>query len=146
MLLEALKVLVAGLLALSVAGVAADDKKDKPTDAKKILGTWTIESFMEGGQKAKKEAIEDIKVTITAEKITVTQGAKEQEYTYTLDSTQKPRAIDLKNAKGDTVAGIYKLEGDKLTVCFARRGDRPAQFESEKGTSVVLEVLKREKN
>jgi hypothetical protein len=32
-----------------------------------------------------------------------------------------------------------------MTVCFARRGDRPTEFASKEGTSVVLLVLKREK-
>jgi uncharacterized protein (TIGR03067 family) len=149
MFLDRLKVLVLSVAVVFAfgAGQARADEKDKPTDEKKILGTWTIESFMEGGKKADKELIKDAKVTITADgKIKLTRGEQEEEFTYTLDSTQKPKEINLTNSKDKTASGIYKLEGDKLTVCFARQGgDRPLDFASEKGSAVVLQVLKREK-
>jgi uncharacterized protein (TIGR03067 family) len=151
---DRLKVLVAGLLALSIAGVAAfglrqarADEAAKATDEKKIAGTWTVVSFEEGGEKAKKETIKGVEVTFTEDgKYTVKQGAKEQDFTHTLDATKKPKEFNGTNSKGHTVAGIYKLEGKKLTVCFARRGDRPTEFVSDKGTSVVLIVLERPKD
>jgi uncharacterized protein (TIGR03067 family) len=152
MFLDRLKMHAAGLLALSVAGVVVAfigqgraDEAAKTTDEKQILGTWTVVSFEEGGQKAAKETIKEVEVTFAADgKYTVKQGAKEEEFTYTLDPTQKPKEFNGKNRSGKMVSGIYKLEGKKLTVCYARRGDRPAEFASEKGTSVVLIVLKRD--
>jgi uncharacterized protein (TIGR03067 family) len=151
---DRLKLHVAGLLALSVVGgvvafgirQARADDAAKTTDEKKILGTWTIVSFEEGGKKAAKEKIKDVEVTFTADgKYTVKRGAKEEEFTYTLDPSQKPKEINIKSSKGQIASGIYKLEGKKLTVCYPRRGDRPTDFTSEEGTSIVLIVLEREK-
>jgi uncharacterized protein (TIGR03067 family) len=146
-------VLVTGLLALSVAVTIAvvtrqsrAEEKDAPKDEEKILGTWAVVSWEEGGEKAPQDMIKDVKVTFAADgKMTVKQGEKEQDLTYQLDPAQKPKAFEATNAKGLTGLGIYKLDGDNLTICFARRGDRPTEFASKEGTSVVLQVLKREK-
>jgi uncharacterized protein (TIGR03067 family) len=148
MFLDKLKV-----LALSVAVIIAvdarhshADEKDAPKDEEKILGTWTIVSWEEGGEKVAQDVIKGVKVTFAADgKMTVKQGEKEQEFTYQLDPAQKPKAIDGTNAQGQTVLGIYKLDRDSLTICYARGGDRPTEFASKKDTSVGLQVLKREK-
>jgi uncharacterized protein (TIGR03067 family) len=122
---------------------AADTKKDE----EKILGSWTIVSFEESGKKAADAAIQDTKVTFTADgKITVKRGEQVEEFTYKLDPTQKIKEFNGTNSQGKTINGIYKLEGDSLTVCFDRAGGgRPSEFASGDGTTIVLEVLKREK-
>jgi RNA polymerase sigma factor (sigma-70 family) len=160
MFLTKVKIVAVVVLALCVAGTVAvmgarralADKpaaagKDKAAkDEEKILGTWDVVSFEEGGQKAPAEAIKEAMVIFAAGgKMTAKQGEKEQEFTYELDPTKKPKEFNGTNDKGQTVRGIYKLDGDELTICFARRGDRPTEFVSKEDTTVVLEVLKREK-
>jgi uncharacterized protein (TIGR03067 family) len=154
MFLDRLKVLEAGLLALCAAAAIAflsmqsarADKKKAVKDEKAILGTWTVESYQEGGQKAAKEVIETLSVVFSADgKMKAIQGEKEQELTWKLDPGKKPKQFSVTNDKGREVLGIYKLDGDTLTVCWARGGDRPDEFASKKGTSVVLQVLKRQK-
>jgi RNA polymerase sigma factor (sigma-70 family) len=153
MFLSKVKGVAAGLLGLCVAlaillggtrWALAD--KEAAKDEEKILGTWDLVSIMEGGQKAPPEAIKEAKVTFAADgKMTVQQGLREQEFTYKLDPARTPKEFSGTNAKDRTVLGIYKLDEDTLTACYSRTGDRPTEFASPEGTTIVLEVLKREK-
>jgi RNA polymerase sigma factor (sigma-70 family) len=154
MFLSKLKVLAAGLLALclavAIAAVGARqalaDKKEAPKDEEKILGTWAVVSGEEGGQKAPEERIKQAKLIFAADgKLTAKLGEREQEFTYQLGPAKKPKEFSVMDDKGRTMLGIYKLDGDTLTVCYDRSGDRPAEFASPEGTTVVLEVFKRVK-
>jgi RNA polymerase sigma factor (sigma-70 family) len=161
MLLSKWKVVAAVVLALSLAAAvmvvgarqaladkpaAADKEKDQKGE-ENILGAWTVESAEEGGQKAPEGAFALAKLIFAADaKITVTQpDGAETEGTYKLDPTKKPKEFSYTNHNGLTASGIYKLEGDTLTVCYDPAGDPPTEFVSKQGTSVRLQVLKREK-
>src|SRR5262249_25654996 len=72
--------------------------------------------------------------------------------TFKVDSSQKPKSIDMRIEEGHdehqglTSWGIYELEGDELTWCFDEPGSgkRPKAFVTEEGTSIQLVKLKRE--
>jgi RNA polymerase sigma factor (sigma-70 family) len=160
MLLNKLKILAAMLLVLTIVGAGiglwsrlalADEpalagKVEATKDEQTILGTWVLASGEEGGQNAPPERLQDATVTFAeGGKMTTKQGGREHELTFKLDPAKNPKEFSATNEQGRTVLGIYKLEADTLTVCFDRNGEMPTEFASKKGTTVVLEVYKREK-
>jgi uncharacterized protein (TIGR03067 family) len=144
MVLKILTVVAAGLL------IAADDtkKEDKDKDAKNIIGTWTVVSMERDGQKASDEEAKGISVTFAAEgKVTVKTPDKEIAGTYKLNATKKVKQLTLEANDEKTLYGIYKLDGDKLTICAVDTSsdDRPTEFSTKEGSKARLVVLKREK-
>jgi uncharacterized protein (TIGR03067 family) len=64
-----------------------------------------------------------------------------REATYTIDPSRGPRWMDVTSpgAIAEHVClGIYRLEGDQLTLCHARpRDERPTRFESRPGSGLT---------
>jgi uncharacterized protein (TIGR03067 family) len=57
-----------------------------------------------------------------------------------LDAGKNPKAIDVTfgmPGKQKALLGIYELEGDKLTLCFADGDNRPLQFKGKRGQIVL---------
>ncbi len=166
MLLSKLKVVVAVMLAVTVAAVgtvvcaqraltdkpAAAGKEEAPKVEEKFVGTWAIVSLEWGGQKLPEQAFEEGKWSFTADgKMTgrMRAGARELVGIYKLGPTKKPQEIDFTTDDEKTTPGIYKLDGANLTIClsdeFGRAGDgRPTEFATKEGTKVWLIVFKRE--
>jgi RNA polymerase sigma factor (sigma-70 family) len=161
MFLSKLKALAVVVLALSlaVAGsvvwarqVLADrpaaGREEAPKDDEKIVGTWAIVSLEKGGQKAPEEDYKEAKLIFAADgKLTAKLPKGEKGGTYKLGPAKKPKAITITTEEGGTLLGIYKLEGDTLTVCLGDENvnDRPTEFATKEGAKVALLVLKREK-
>jgi RNA polymerase sigma factor (sigma-70 family) len=162
MLLSQLKVVAAVALALTVAAAgavvwvrqaladkpAAAVKEEAPKDEEKIVGTWAYESVEAGGQKVPEEAVKEAKMAFTAEgKFTANRKGKETAGTFKLEPAKKPKEITTTSDDGKTHLGIYKLDGDALTICLPEGdgAERPTEFATQAGAKVVLVVLKREK-
>jgi uncharacterized protein (TIGR03067 family) len=91
------------------------------------------------------------RLVITKDRYTVNLGDGTLKMVYRLYPRAKPSAIDLiltEGAdKGKCFHGIYKLEGDTLTICRSSEleKERPKSFTVEPGSSLMMTVWKRTK-
>ncbi len=128
-----------------VAAAPADDK-----DIKALNGTWAPQSGEFGGNKFPDEILKTIKLEIKDGMYTVTAGKEVDKGTAKIDSSKKPKQMDIVGTegpnKGKTFPAIYELDGDTLKVCYDLSGkERPKAFKSEAGTMVFLVTYKRVK-
>ena len=130
-------------LAAFTPNLAGQDSSD---DLKRLTGKWTVVAAEEAG--AKKEGYTGTAMLIQGTKLTwVKPKIEDESIRLRIDSTQKPKHIDLEKSKDEVIRGIYSLEGDTLKVCMlvAESGNRPQEFVTKKGDHYRLLVLKREK-
>jgi uncharacterized protein (TIGR03067 family) len=135
--------LVAGV-ALLVAAPGAKDppKKDPPS----LIGVWIGETGIKGGKPSPPE---DASMEFTKDgSLVFKEKGKDITGSYKLDVKKNPAELDITLGAGGqsfSLPGIYKIEGDTLTICFTFMGDRPAKFESPDGSMNMLITLKRAK-
>jgi uncharacterized protein (TIGR03067 family) len=145
------KPLAALLLALAVimGGAAIISRFTRSPDEDSVEGTWEVLSFAPielVSSEEMKQKVMSLTYIFEREKLLLKEvsGDNTIPEPYKLDSTKAPKTIDLAFGKGGIYAGIYKREGDKLTICYSW-GPRPTEFEAEAGSDRALLVLKRKK-
>jgi uncharacterized protein (TIGR03067 family) len=119
-----------------------------PSDLEKLQGVWNIISFEADGRKMAPGAFGGSTIVIEGNAFTSAGMGAAYEGTMELDQTRKPKTFDLLvtagYAAGTRHLGIYKIDGQKWTICLAARGKtRPETFATRIGTGLVLETLKR---
>jgi len=133
--------------------LAADADEDVKKELKALQGKWKAVALEAGGKKLPKEAVPDFTFTIAADgKSTGKMAQSEYSATITVDPKKDPKTMDNAHesgaSKGKKQYGVYKLEGDKLTVCITAPGSaeaaRPKDFNT-KDTANVLFVFERVK-
>lgn len=132
------------VLALSFTAVA-EDKKDVPKELQLFQGKWKVVEASRGGVAAPKEAIESLRFTFDGTKLIVAEKEREEMGSYSVDPKADPTAIDLVNAKGEKVLGIYKFDKDgKFTLCIVKgkNATRPKGFDDKEADVLVLEKVK----
>ena len=138
---------------LAAVLLACQDRADvDAAELKKLAGAWAVQSHEHGGNKTPAKELAPLTVSFAAGKVTTREkdDVKEESEVVLLDPKAKLAEIDVKitsgTDKGKLVKGIYKLDDDKLTLCFAEPGkDRPKEFAGKQGTGHTLMVLLRQK-
>jgi uncharacterized protein (TIGR03067 family) len=136
---------------LSIALFADAPKVAPDKDAlAKLQGKWQQSREEHGGKSVPAKALVGTTLEIAGVQATQRDGDDSNEGTKItgLDPKAKPASIDLEITKGDdkgkTVAGIWKLDGDKLSICVAEPGKaRPTEFAGKEGTGHTLLVFEK---
>lgn len=113
--------------------------------AKSIEGEYAMTTLTKGGKEAPKEVVESFeKVTIKDGTITLMLKDESKTAKIIVDGSKKPATIDLIPSDGPevgkTMAGIYKLEKDQLTLVFTGP-DKPRPEDFAAGGSDEMKVV-----
>ena len=119
-------------------------------DLKALQGTWSITDAMLAGRDHIDD-FKEMKLKVTGDQYEVGFGMVREKGTLKLDSTKKPKQIDLTTTKdgtfkGRNLPGIYELKGDTIVLCIEEnKPERPAKFEAPEKTRLMLLTFKRDK-
>jgi uncharacterized protein (TIGR03067 family) len=151
--------MLAALVACSLmVSPAFAEEKELPEaaqkDLKKLEGKWkAVKAVTDGEEETPMADAQDVFIEFKGRKLIMND--KEIMHVATMDPSTDPKCMDLKavvdmgGIRKDTVyEAIYKIDGDTLLLAIHVEGgtNRPAKFESAKGSKVVVVTLKREKN
>lgn len=113
----------------------------------KFQGAWKHLSIDLDGKQAQPRVAAGFVYRFEGSRFTNTDngaGKVTSQGTFTLDPTATPPAIDFAESEGVRIYGIYRFEGDRLTICLHEQR-RPTEFESRAGQRRSLVVLERQK-
>ena len=138
------------LLALCLP-LAAPAPKEAPKKDSSLLGEWAVESVIVGGRDTQAPA-GALRMTFQADgTLTVRDGkADPRPVGYTADPKKSPAHLDITppaDSGRPTTPGIYKIDGDRLTICLDQLpgAERPREFAAPADTQLSLFVFKRVK-
>ena len=109
----------------------------------KLDGEWALTSFVKDGKKVPEEDFKGMRIRFATSPgtVTVTKGEKTlAEGTIDVDPAKQPKTINVTITsegaqKGKTSLGIYRVDGDILTLCIDETGKvRPKEFASKPGS------------
>jgi uncharacterized protein (TIGR03067 family) len=127
---------------LALAAPAAGKDEDR------LQGPWQVVSIVASGKKVVPEQTGRLSMEVRGDRVTAREGDDvTAEYSFRLDP--RARTIDLTVRKGDggkVMHGLYRLDGERLTVCVAAPGkDRPKELAAPEGSGWTLMELRRGK-
>jgi uncharacterized protein (TIGR03067 family) len=138
------------ILGLALALAGADDQKgvDPKSDGNQaaLQGTWKWQSASVNGEAIPANEVVLMSMTFKGDQVMPSSDPTDTA-TFRLDTSKTPATIDFIDRNNKVDLGIYKIEGDVLSICmaFAQSGKaRPAAFESTKENGALYVVMKKQ--
>jgi uncharacterized protein (TIGR03067 family) len=137
------------MLVWIVAGslmVAAPGPKDAPKKESPLVGQWRL--VRANGERPVGDQVE----TFAADgscviRTRIEDRESEERGQYTTNPATSPAEFDyvFNAAEGGNIKGIYKVDGDTLTICYQTgKGERPKEFKAVRNV-IILFVYQRVK-
>jgi uncharacterized protein (TIGR03067 family) len=139
-----------GSLGVLMGAAGQDDPSREKAELDRHQGTWVATSSVFDGEEAPVEIVRSIRRIVTDDHVVWERSGKRFAGTrVVLDAKAQPAAIDIipdgGRNRGEHILGIYKLDGDEITICVAQAGQpRPTDFKAEKGSRLTLQRFKRD--
>jgi uncharacterized protein (TIGR03067 family) len=139
---------------MASVAAAADEPKAGMKDKEALEGLWQAVELQANGQKAPAEVVKAFQVQIKGDQLVFSPATDNRKHTFAIDPAAKPKTMDLTPADGPAKGkklpcAIYKLDGDKLTICVDKEGTfgkRPTEFKAAAGDGCALITLERVKD
>jgi uncharacterized protein (TIGR03067 family) len=131
-----------------VVGAPALKPSAKAPAPPSLVGEWAFAAVIEGGEPEPSPPGQSLTFLADGTFVAQEDGQCQETGTYTTDPKADLPALDLvEHAAGGTLRGVWKVQGDTLTLCVTRdpKGGRPSAFASPVGSDWVLVALKRVK-
>jgi uncharacterized protein (TIGR03067 family) len=138
-----------GFAALVLALLVGADDAESARDLAAMQGSWTMVSSEVNGESTSDQVDVMGRLSVTDDRYATTRDGRQTSYTFRLESSSDPKAIELAiengPAKGQIIKGIYKLNGELFTVChgLTPRDDRPVEFSTGAESGHTLIVWRR---
>jgi uncharacterized protein (TIGR03067 family) len=116
-----------------------------------LEGSWEFESLEVDGRPMPAPMLETSRILIDGDRFRSETPGVTYEGVFNIDVESDPHAIDIEFVEGpeagNTNHGIFRANGDRLTICLNMNGDaRPTAFRTSQGSGCALETLRRSSN